>query len=226
MPSFFNISAKSNGKTKKDKEEKNGKSSRDAMPEYTEGMKYVYDNLVGSQAMVQSPFGDRRMTYADYTASGRSLYMIENYISKYVMSYYANTHTSTSFTSIQTSKFREDSKNIIRQSCNASLDDALIFCGNGATGAIHKLIGVLGLGEASLGKSTVIFIGPYEHHSNILPWQETGAKLVRIREDRKGQLDMEHLEEELKAHHRVNSWELKVSQSCFIKHRAIKSTTP
>ena len=177
--------------------------------EYTASMRYVYDNLIGSSVEVQSPFGDRRMTYADYTASGRSLYMIENYLTKYVMSYYGNTHTSTSFASIQTSKFREDAKAIIRRACNASADDAVIFCGSGATAAINKLIGVLGLCDKSVARSAVVFLGPYEHHSNILPWKETGAKLVRIKEDRKGQFDVEDLERQLREHSQ-GPWRYKV----------------
>ena len=191
--------------SKEKKEKDNGNES-----EYTAGMSYIHENLIGNHAMVQSPYGDKRMTYADYTASGRSLYMIENYISKYVMSYYGNTHTSTSFASMQTSKFRDDSKTIIRRCINASADDAVIFVGNGATGAIHKLIGVLGLNDLSVARSTVVFLGPYEHHSNILPWKETGATLVRINEDRKGQLDMEHLESQLKSHASEGQWRMLV----------------
>lgn len=194
--------------SKKKENDKNGKGA--SKSGFTDGMKYVHENLVGSHAMVQSPFGNKRMTYADYTASGRSLYMIENYISKYVLGYYGNTHTSTSFASMQTSQFREDAKNIIRKCCNANADDAVIFCGSGATSAIHKLIGVLGLGDASIGKSAVVFLGPYEHHSNILPWKETGAKLVRIEEDRKGQVNLQHLETVLEEHS-SGSWKMKVN---------------
>lgn len=200
MPSIFNIHG--------GKDDQRRSSTTET--KYTASMKYVHENLVGSNAMVQSPFGDKRMTYADYTASGRSLYMIENYISKYVLSYYGNTHTSTSFASMQTSKFREDAKNIIRRCCNTSDDDAVIFCGSGATSAIHKMIAVLGLSDPTVAHSTVVFIGPYEHHSNILPWKEMGARLVRIREDRKGQLDMEHLEEVLKQHPSTE-WTMKVN---------------
>lgn len=206
MLSLFNFGSKDK------KENKHGTET-----EYTAGMSYVYENLVGSHAMVQSPFGDKRMTYADYTASGRSLYMIENYISKYVLGYYGNTHTSTSYASMQTSKFREDAKSIIRRCINASNDDAVIFVGNGATGAIHKLIGVLGMNEEGAAGTTVVFIGPYEHHSNILPWKETGAKLVRIGEDRKGQLDMDHLEKELKGHAADGSWRMLVSNCNRLK---------
>jgi len=177
--------------------------------EFTAGMKYIHDNIIGNHALSLGPYGERRMLYADYTASGRSLYMIENYLVKYVLSYYANVHTTTSFTSIQTSKFRDDAKSIIRTCVNATEDDAVIFTGSGTTAGIHKLIGILGLNHPEIAQESVIFMGPYEHHSNILPWKETGARIVRIHENSKGLLDEDHLKYELKQHSR-ESYKLKV----------------
>jgi selenocysteine lyase/cysteine desulfurase len=46
----------------------------------------------------------------------------------------------------------------------------------------------------------VVFIGPYEHHSNELPWRETIADVVRIPEDHDGRIDLAALEEALCAH--------------------------
>ena len=165
---------------------------------YTSAMKYVYDNLPDKGIQIPSPFGNRRITYADYVASGRSLKFIEEYISKYVSGYYGNTHTSTSYASMRTSRFRDDAKDIIRRCCNASAEDAVIFCGSGSTAAIHKLIAVLGMNTPSEAQNTVVFIGPYEHHSNILPWKETGAEIVRIKEGEHGEFGVEQLAPELK----------------------------
>ena len=82
-----------------------------------------------------------------------------------------------------------------RTSCNASSkEDAVIFTGSGCTGAVHKLIGVLEL------KSPIIFVGAREHHSNLLPWREIGAKVVNIRLNARGLTDLDHLEDELKNH--------------------------
>jgi hypothetical protein len=44
----------------------------------------------------------------------------------------------------------------------------------------------------------VVFIGPFEHHSNELPWRETIAEVVTIREDADGHIDQAHLERELR----------------------------
>ena len=39
----------------------------------------------------------------------------------------------------------------------------------------------------------VVFIGPFEHHSNELPWRESIAEVVTISEDADGHIDEAHL---------------------------------
>ena len=71
----------------------------------------------------------------------------------------------------------------------------VLFTGSGTTGAINKLVQVLEL------DSPIVFVGPHEHHSNLLPWREVlGAKVVNIKENDVGQTDMEQLEQELQNH--------------------------
>ncbi len=170
----------------------------------------IRDAIIGDDRALNGPYGFRRMTYADYTASGRSLEFIENYIAEEVLPLYANTHTETSRTGLQTTRFREDARQIILESVGGNEDDVVIFCGSGATGAINKLIDILNLRlprdlELKYGLSDhipaderpVVFIGPYEHHSNELPWRESIADVVMIPEDSDGRIDMDHLEREL-----------------------------
>ena len=72
--------------------------------------------------------------------------------------------------------YRHESRDIIRNSVNASEHDAVIFVGHGATGAVHKL--VHGLGNQSL----TVFVSIQEHHSSLLPWREAGAEIVFVQE--------------------------------------------
>lgn len=171
----------------------------------------IHDSVIGKDTAVETPFGLRRVTYADYTASGRSLSFIEDYIRAQVLPMYANTHTETSGTGLQTTRFREDARDIIKRCIGANNDEhAVIFAGNGATGAVDRLIGILGLRipdsleqEYHLGdaipanRHPVVFVGPYEHHSNELPWRESIADVVEINEDADGQIDLTELEERL-----------------------------
>ena len=101
--------------------------------------------IIGEGELMDGPFGPRRVTYADYTASGRSLTFIEDFIRDAVLPRYANTHTESSGTGLQTDRLREDARRIIRDAVGGTDDDLVIFCGSGATAAINKLIGILDL---------------------------------------------------------------------------------
>jgi selenocysteine lyase/cysteine desulfurase len=170
----------------------------------------IRTSIIGEGEVLDGPFGPRRITYADYTASGRSLDFIEGIIREHVLPTYANTHTESSGTGLATGRLREDARRIIRDSVRATDDDLVIFCGSGATAAVNKLIGILeirvpaGLTErydlaAAIppGQRPVVFVGPYEHHSNELPWRESLADVVEIAADADGHIDAADLADQL-----------------------------
>ena len=167
----------------------------------------IQSSVIGEDEAVLGPFGVRRVTYADYTASGRALSFIENFIREAVLPLYANTHTESSGTGLQTTRFREEARRIIRDAVGANAEHAVIFCGSGSTGAINRMIEVLNLRlpaelderyhlveRIPAAERPAVFIGPYEHHSNELPWRESIADLVVIPEDHDGKIDLARLE--------------------------------
>lgn len=155
----------------------------------TKLLKYIDDNVIGKNGTFFGPFGRRKVVYCDYTASGRSLQFLEDYIAKEVLPCLGDTRASTSICSLQSSLFRHEARDIVRHAVGASEQDAVLFTGQGTAAALRTL-----LRHLDLSKSTVVFVGPFEHHANLRPWRELDVKIVRVSETREGFLDLNDLE--------------------------------
>lgn len=110
-----------------------------------EYFKSFRDNIIGIDTYFETPYGTKKMLYADWTASGRAYAPIEERIQHEIMPLLANTHTETTVTGTAMTRAYEQSKHIIKQHVKAGPDDVLIFAGSGMTGAVNKLQRLLGL---------------------------------------------------------------------------------
>ncbi|MFC4724231.1 aminotransferase class V-fold PLP-dependent enzyme [Glycocaulis abyssi] len=190
----------------------------------TRNVDALREGLTARHGMIRTPFGERPLVYADYTASGRPHRAVEDQINA-LHTLLANPHTEDSATGRASNAWLKSAETIIKRAVNASADDALIPCGAGATAAIHKLQEILGIAcppaslarmsdavsaalgaeakaalEAHLGATRpVVFVGPYEHHSNELSWRESMAEVVRVKLCPDGGIDFAALETLLKA---------------------------
>jgi len=175
--------------------------------------------IVGADATVTTPFGDRLMVYADYTASGRCLGLVERYIQN-LQRIYANTHTEDDISGRSMTHLLEQAEGAIKRSVNAGPEGCIVCVGSGATGAIDKLQQIIGvalppatrqkltvmlrdlLGEAAdlrfadylRRHQPVVFVGPYEHHSNEISWREGLATVAEVNLTADGGIDLAHLE--------------------------------
>ncbi|VAH43068.1 unnamed protein product [Triticum turgidum subsp. durum] len=165
-------------------------------------VEWLRSQLIGKDVEFDTPFGRRALTYADQTASGRSLSYIEDYLVKQVLPFYGNTHTDDSHVGSKTTRLVHKAASYIKRCMGAGAGDALIFCGAGTTAAIKRLQEIIGVALPSVEMRNrlsaqlraeerwVVFVGPYEHHSNLLSWRQSLAEVVEVGVDADGLVDV------------------------------------
>lgn len=164
------------------------------------GVEAVRGGLIGEGIPAPGPFGEHPLVYADYVASGRALRQVEAFVAERVLPFYANSHTEASYCGAYMTRLREAARAYIANKTGADEGCAVIFTGAGATAAVNRLVALTGITEAvARGERPCVFHGPYEHHSNILPWRESGAEVCEIPEAEDGGPDLAALEAELAA---------------------------
>ncbi|MBO6638848.1 MAG: aminotransferase class V-fold PLP-dependent enzyme [Roseitalea sp.] len=156
--------------------------------------------LIGDGMAFQTPYGEKPLLYADYVASGRALAQIEYFAARRVLPFYANSHTEASHCGQAMTRMRAEARAVIADAVNAGPDCHTVFTGSGATSGVNRIVGLLDIARrVASGERVVVLIGPYEHHSNILPWRESGAQVREIGEAAGGGADLAMLEAELVA---------------------------
>ncbi|WP_425146380.1 aminotransferase class V-fold PLP-dependent enzyme [Deinococcus sp.] len=170
---------------------------------------WVRAELIGEGTPIATPFGTRRLTYADYIASGRGLRWVEETLSARVLPLYANTHTEDSRSGAQNTQLTHQASEYIKAQLGGDEHCKLVFCGSGSTAAVRRIQDILGLSVPSSRREVVlaqlppqqrpvVFVGPYEHHSNEVSWRETLAEVVELPLCERGHLDLDALRAALK----------------------------
>ena len=161
-------------------------------------------HVIGLNQEFDSPYGKKKIIYADWTASGRLYQPIEKKISVDFGPFMANTHTESNITSLMMTGLYKQSKKIIKEHVHADKHDVVILDGFGMTSVVNKLQRLLGLRVPEIWRNhlqlpererPVIFITHMEHHSNQTSWLETLGEVILVNPDREGRVDLNHLEQ-------------------------------
>jgi len=159
-------------------------------------------NIVGNHKRFRTPYGEKKIIYADWTASGRLYGPIEKIISEEIGPFVGNTHTETTVTGTSMTKAYHKAQDIIKNHVNASSGDVILTTDSGMTGVVNKFQRILGLKVPEKLKSQlqiedkkrpVVFVTHMEHHSNHTSWLETIAEVECIMPSEGGLLDLENL---------------------------------
>ena len=199
-----------------------------SVKEKIKNLAWLRENIIGRNMLFETCYGKKPLVYADYTASGRAVYFIENYLTD-LYQYYANTHTEDDFTGKTMTTLLHDAEKEIKRMVNAGASGKIIFSGTGATGGISKLQQIIGVYwppttkkrikdylreplinadeqkrichtdflEKIEGSRPMVFVGPYEHHSNEIMWRETYCDVVEIPLNEEGLIDLDALDKAL-----------------------------
>ncbi|MHA1902125.1 MAG: aminotransferase class V-fold PLP-dependent enzyme [Promethearchaeota archaeon] len=194
---------------------------------------FIRSEIIGRDFYFTTPYGKRLLTYADYTASGRSLGFIEKYLI-HIQRIYANTHTEDDVTGRNMTGIMHRAEKNIKKAFNAEKNGIIIETGSGSTAAISKFQEIIGvrlpastkvliekLANRSIKENTenrenkinreiydqllldlnknkpVVFVGPYEHHSNDIMWREAFDEVIEIELTEDGLLDLDDLEKKV-----------------------------
>ncbi|MGE0079364.1 MAG: aminotransferase class V-fold PLP-dependent enzyme [Bacteroidales bacterium] len=158
--------------------------------------------IVGVDTTYESPYGEQRITYADWIASGRLYAPIEGKMLTLFGPMVANTHTESN----ETGRFMTEAYHCalgeIKRHVNAGRDDVIVTAGFGMTSAINKFQRMLGLKDRGVTfqgteDRPVVFVTHMEHHSNQTSWYETEADVVVVAPDERMLVSPQNLRETL-----------------------------
>lgn len=149
---------------------------------------------------------DQNRIYADWTASGRLFRPIEERMTNIAGGLMANTHTEDSYTGRIMTTWLHEAENSIKKHVNASADDVLLNVGNGMTGALAKLMRLMGWWcheqhrdavLATMSQKPLVYITHREHHSNQTMWLESLVELRIIPALEGDEIDLTWLAQDL-----------------------------
>ncbi|XP_058456644.1 uncharacterized protein LOC131434028 isoform X3 [Malaya genurostris] len=158
-------------------------------------MKYIDDNVIGKGVAFLGPFGRRKVVYADYASSGRSLQFLEDYINKEVLPAFGDTGCISAVTGLQSHLYDNEARDLVRAAVGGTAEDAIVFCDNPA----ERLCFLLSSTAYESGNklAPILFVSNAEPIDNLRPWLDAGWLVERVTKNHEGFLDLVDLEKRL-----------------------------
>ena len=139
----------------------------------------------------------REVIYFDNTATSLTPKPVIEAMDEYYLKYRANVHRGVHRLSQMATQKYEESRRVVAEFLNSGFEE-VVFTKN-----TSESLNMVALGLEGLFKSgDRIVTTPYEHHSDLLPWQrlakKLGLKLEFIKGDDEGNLDLADAEKKIK----------------------------
>ncbi|XP_055591162.1 uncharacterized protein LOC129743183 isoform X3 [Uranotaenia lowii] len=164
-------------------------------------MKFIDDNVIGKGVAFLGPFGRRKVVYADYASSGRSLQFLEDYINKEVLPAFGDTNCISAVTGLQSHLYDNEARDLVRAAVGATPEDDVVFCDNPAERLCFLLTNssIQFCDNNTSGRSMppILFVSTSEPIRNLKPWLDAGWHVERIAKNHEGFLDLVDLEKRL-----------------------------
>ncbi len=190
---------------------------------------FLRNEIVGRDLFFTTPFGERLLTYTDYASSGRTLYFIERYLleiqRQYANTHTEDDYTGIMMTHLL---YRSESlikkalnaeKNCLVIPTGTGATSAVlrlqqilgVYLPSATKDRINKMMDDCSEEHADAkpilerwkkhveDKGPVVFISPFEHHSNELMWREALATVVKVGTTSEGLFDLEDLKRNVSA---------------------------
>lgn len=165
------------------------------------------ENVIGYNQTFTSPYGVKRIIYADWTASGRLYRQIEEIMNNRFGPYVGNTHSESNITGTTMTLAYHYAHHEIKRHVNADKNDVIITYGFGMSSVVAKMQRLLGIkisekfkGQLNLPDNMrpVVFVTHMEHHSNHTSWLETISDVVVVKPNSEGLVDLNEMERTVK----------------------------
>ncbi len=180
------------------------------------------NKIIGYNTYFESPYGRKRIYYCDWTASGRLYKDIEDKLNYEIAQYIGNTHTESNLTGTIMTDAYHTSQKYIKKHVNATEKDVILLNGSGMTGALAKLMRIMGFQvpvrlrnciKLEESEKPVVFITHMEHHSNQTQWEESLVEVVILKHDGNGLVNLDDLTEQVKKY-KDRQWKIASVTAC------------